>query len=211
MKYTENIPGTKLTLGLSALLLSLSLAFPNIVRAGACQTGAEALANVHVRYTPIFAYYFGTIEDYVQQNRSHFVAGGDAVVCAQRLAQVLGNSAVQTYNQEDRAARDRLNAELDAMGISPSQQSTSPSQQLYNMARQMDKLAYALPFAANGDFGPLWAPRDELEQMQIFSMQMFNILMQDPTLHALLDSMKPTIVELADIEYRMILNISSGL
>jgi len=208
MRQKECLVWQKLTLGLSVLLLSLSLVFPNIARSEGCQTGAEAIANAYVRYNPINAYFFGSIEDYVKQNRSHFVAGGDAVVCAQRLSQALAQSAFQLYDPGDQRRRDEVNARLGGMGISPGQQYASPAQQNYAMARQMDKLANALPYAANGNYGPLWTPRDQLEQMQLFAMQLFPTLLQDPIVRSAFIQMQPMIEELVNIEYRMILSMA---
>jgi len=77
------------------------------------------------------------------------------------------------------------------------------------MDRQMNKLADALPYAANGNYEPLWTPRDQMEQMQIFAMQMFRSLMQDPGVRSGLSFAEPQIRELANIEYQMILGIAS--
>lgn len=211
MKQIENLIGERTAIGLSALLLCLFLVFANIARAEGCRTGAVAIANAYVRMSPIIAYYFGSIEDYVRQNRSHFVTGGDAVVCAARMAQALAQGAIQSYDPQFQQRRDELNAELGAMGISPGQQYASPSQQIYAMARQLDKLAYALPYAADGNYGPLWTPRDQLEEMQIFAMQMFRTLLQDPEIRSALAYAEPRIRELSNIEYQIILDIASRL
>ena len=211
MKPNENLVRHKLRVGLGVLFFSLSMVFPNIAQAQGCQTGAEVLANAHLRYNPIFAYYFGSFEQYVEQNRAHFVAGGDAVICAQRLSQALVQGAIQNYDPGDQQRRDQLNADLGAMGISPGQQYATRSQQMLAVAQQMDKFAYALPYAAEGNFGPLWTPRNETEQLQIFAMQMLRNMLQDPGTRSIFEQIRPQAIELGNIEYRMILALATGL
>ena len=200
--------GLKLAILAVALLISL----PGIVRAQGCKTGAEALANVYVRLNPINAFFFGSVEDYVAQNRAHFVAGGDAVACARVMTQALAQGAFQAFDPSYQRRRDELNARLGTIGISPGPAEASPAAQLYSMAQKMDKLAYALPPAANGNYQPLWTPRNELEQMELFAMQMLGaMLQQDAGMRSVLMQMRPQIEELANVEYRMLLNMAQGL
>jgi hypothetical protein len=197
--------------GLIAIVLNLSLIFPMIAYATGCQTGADALSNAYVRMNPLIALFFGSVEDYVSQNPAHFQAGGDSTACAQHLSQKLYQGAISSFDPADQIRRDELNAELGGMGITPGNQPTSPSQQLYAMAQMMDRLAYALPFAAIGDFGPLRTPLNEIEQMQEIATQMFALLMQDPEMRSTLAMIEPQIRELTNIEYRMILSLAQGL
>ena len=190
---------------------ALGLGYSYTAKADGCHTGAEALANVYVRMSPVNAYYFGSVEDYIQQNRAHFVAGGDAVVCAQSLSAALVQGAYQNYDPNYWRDREELNARLGAMGISPGPQQASPAAQMFAMGRQMGKLADTLPYAAQGNFAPLWQPRDELERMQLFAMQMFGYLMEDPTMRSVMNQMQPQIKQLANMEYQMILGMASQL
>lgn len=190
---------------------SFGVGYGQIAVAEGCQTGAEALANVYVRMSPVNAYYFGSVEDYIAANRSHFVSGGDAVACAQRMARALIQGAFQNYDPNYWNQQAQLNAQLGAMGISPGQQQASPSAQLYTMGRQMGKLADTLPYAAQGNYAPMWEPRDQIEQMQIFAMQMFGYLMQDPSMRSVMEQMRPQIVQLANMEYSMIMGMAGQL
>ena len=193
------------------LPLVLSLLFPGSAYAAGCQTGADALANAYVRFNPIFAYYFGSVESYVSQNRAHFLAGGDSVVCAERLSQRWAQGAFQGFDPQDRHRRDRISAELGTMGISPGQSYSSPAADMYAASQLMGKFAYALPYAANGNYAPLYQPRNEIEQMQLFAMQMFQAMMRDPSLVSILEQIRPQAIELGNIEYRMIIHSAQGL
>lgn len=196
---------------LIVLPLLAFLSFPNPGFAAGCQTGAEALANVYLRFNPIFAHYFGDLESYVNQNRTHFVSGGDSVVCAKRAARAWAQGAFRNFDPQDKVRRDRLNAELGAMGISPGKSYSSPAADMYFAAQQMDKLAHALPYAANGDFGPMYQPRNEIEQMQIFAMQLFGELIRNPSVAHTFEIVRPQIIELGNIEYRMVVASMRGL
>ena len=196
---------------LAAMPLIFTLLNPSTGFAAGCQTGAEALANAYLRFNPIFAHYFGDLESYVSQNRSHFVSDGDAVVCASRAAQAWAQGAFNNFDPGDRARRDRINAELGTMGISPGESYSSPAADLYFAARQMDKMAYALPYAANGNYQPMYQPRNEIEQMQILAMQLFAQLIRDPSIAYTFEQLRPLMVELGNIEYRMVLGSISSL
>jgi hypothetical protein len=211
MKHKKNCSGASMTNRLCVFLLCLLLILPAVGHAEGCRTGAEAIANAYVRMNPIVSLYFGGIENYVEQNRSHFVSGGDAVVCAAQMANALFRGAIQSYDPDFHRQRDELNARIGAMGLSPAQPHASPSAQMYSMARRLKKLADTLPYAANGNYGPLWTPRDETEQMEIFAMQMLRSMLHDPEVRASLSYVEPQIKELANVEYRIILEMARGL
>ena len=170
----------------------------------ACRTGGDALANAFVRANPISAHYFGTLESYVSANPGHFQYGGDAIRCAMALSQAFLSSATQVYDPDDLRRRQELDAEMGAMGISPGQQQATPSQQLYGISMQLSRLARVLPPAAGGNYQPLYTPTNELEQMQIFAAQMFQLLMQDPTMASVMTQIEPLAVEAAQLEYQII-------
>lgn len=196
---------------LLVLQIVLSLFFPSQALAAGCQTGVEALANVYLRFNPIFAYYFGSMESYINQNRAHFATGGDSIVCARRLSQAWSQGAFKNYDPQDRVRRDRISTELGTLGISPGQSTSSPATNLYFASLQMAKFADTLPYAANGNYGPLYQPRNEVEQMQLFAMQMFPVLLQDPSMVAVLEQIRPQAIELGNIEYRLIVDSSRGM
>lgn len=192
-------------------LFILIMCHPGLANAEGCRTGADALANAYVRLSPINALYFGNIEDYVRQNRRQFVHGGDAIVCAQHLSRALTQGAFQNYDPNYYRDREELNARLGSMGISPGPAQASPAAQMMFMGQKMNKLARTLPYGAEGNFAPLWQPETELEQMQLFSIQMFGFLMQDPSIRSVMAQMEPQIKELANMEYRMIIGMANSL
>jgi hypothetical protein len=69
---------------------------------------------------------------------------------------------------------------------------------------QLSRLARVLPPAASGNYQPLYTPTNELEQMQIFAAQMFQPLMQDPTMASVMAQIEPLAVEAAQLEYQII-------
>jgi hypothetical protein len=91
------------------------------------------------------------------------------------LSQAFLSSATQVYDPDDLRRRQELDAEIGAMGINPGPQQATPSQQLYGISMQLSRLARVLPPAADGNYEPLYTPTNELEQMQIFAAQMFQL------------------------------------
>ena len=167
----------------------------------ACRTGATALADAYVLANPLYSYFFGNLEQYVANNVEHFRADGDAVRCAAALSQAFLRSAIQLHDPGEQGRRDQLNAQLGAWNISPGPQESSPSSQLYGVAMQLSRLARVLPAAASGDYGPLWTPTTELEQMQIVAGQMLRMLLQDPDMRDIMSQVEPLIRELARLEH----------
>jgi len=185
------------------LMIALAAPLPATADSG-CGTGGDALANAYARANPVSAYYFGNVESYVSTNRAHFQQGADAIRCATALSQAFLNGAVQVYDPNDLQRRADLNAQLGSMGISPGPQQPTLSQQLYGISMQLSRLARVLPAAAAGNYEPLYTPTNELEQMQLFAAQMFQIMMQDPTMAPVMEQIKPIAMEGAQMEYRII-------
>ena len=177
----------------------------------ACRTGGVALANAYVRVNPINAYYFGSLESYVSENRQHFQRGGDAIRCAMALARAFLDSAIQVHDPNDLRRQRELNAEMGAMGIDPGPPQATPSQQLYAISTQLSRLARVLPPAADGNYQPLYTPTNELEQMQLFAGQMFQMFMQDPSMAAIMAQIEPIAREGAQLEYRIISQAAAQL
>jgi hypothetical protein len=176
-----------------------------------CQTGASVLGNAYVRMNPMYAFHYGNLESYVTSNSSHFMAGADAIRCARALSQALMTSSFQAYDPADLQRQRQLNAQMGSMGISPGAQQSTASQQLYMMAQSLARLARTLPAAAVGDFGPYYTPTTEMEQLQIFAVQMFQSMMQDPSMMAVMRDKEPLIKEGAKLEYNILLGMAAEL
>lgn len=197
-----------------ASVFLLGVCFSGNVQAeagGGCQTGAEAIANAYVRSNPLFAYYFGSLESYVDENRRHFVDGADAIVCAKRLAQAFAKGSIPMYSRKDQIRREQLNSQIGQLGISPQQSKSSPAADMFLISQRLNKLAYALPHAARGNYDPLYLPRNEIEQAEVYSHQLLGMLLRDPSIASVLETVRPTMVELADIEFRMVINAAGKL
>lgn len=195
--------------------ISFSMAFfmltPPLLAEG-CRTGADALGNVYVRSNYLYALIYGSVESYVENNRSHFGTNGDAVQCARQLSGALIGGALGAYNPNDLRRRQELNARLGAMGISPGQTPVSPAQALFAMGRQIGWLSRVLPSAAAGDYRPLHTPETQEQQMQMFAGQFLtNMIHQDPMIRNSIMRVEPYIREAAEAEYRLLLNYASRL
>ena len=176
-----------------------------------CRTGADALANVYVRANPVYALFFGGVEPYVADNREHFVAGGDSILCAQALSQALISGAIQNYDPEALNRQRELNTRLGSMGISSGPVQATAGQQLLSMSLQFARLARVLPPAANGNYIPFNTPSTDLEQMQMYATQMLSVLLQDPTVSSVFRQMEPMIKEAANMEFQIVLNMAGNL
>lgn len=176
-----------------------------------CRAGGVAAANAYVLFNPIYSMYFGRFEDYVSQNGVHFRAGGDAVRCMAALSRAFLSAAIQLYDPADMQRKQQIDAQLGSMGISPGPQQPNAGNTLFGMSMQLSQLARGLPAAANGDYGPLNTPTNEIEQLQQVARQMFSVLMQDPTARQAFAAVEPLIREGAQLEFRMITHAAERL
>jgi hypothetical protein len=192
------------------VLLFLSASFPVIAEEG-CRTGASALGNAYVRLNPIYAYFYGNLESYVESNREHFVAGGDSIRCAQAMSQALITGAIQSYDPDELREKQELDARLGALGIAPGPYQATASQQLYAMGLQVARLARVLPSASNGNYQPLYTATNQLEEQQIFAAQMLVMLLQDPTMAEVFTQLEPLIREAANSEYQLLVGMALSL
>ena len=199
-------------IGILVVFILFFLTAPiEILAAGGCRTGASALGNAFVRVNPIYAYFYGSLESYVEENREHFVAGGDSILCARVLSQALMSGAIKSYDHDDFRRQRELDAKMSAMGLSPGPYQPTASQRLYTMALQLNRLIRVLPPAANGNYKPLYTPTTELEQMQIFGEQMMATLLQDPSVAETFQQLEPMIKESANLEYQILVNMANNL
>ena len=175
------------------------------------QAAIAALGNAFIRANPIYAFFYGSLEDYVAENPEFFVAEGEAIRCARDLSQALLRGAIQSYDPDALRRRDELNTQLRVLGIEPGSPQATPSEQLYATARQLDRLVYALPSAANGNFQLLHTPRNEIERMQIFAEQLLEELLKDPTVRGVFIQLEPMIRELAELEYKILVEMANNL
>jgi len=201
----------KLLFSLFTMIVLCFLVSSLVVAEECCRTGADALANAYVRANPIYAYFFGRLETYVSDNREHFVDGGDSIRCAKALSEALMKGSIQNYDPDALRRKQELDARLGAIGITPGPPQATAAQQLFAMALQLDRLVYALPPAANGNFQPLRTPRNQLEQQQMFAAQLFEMLLQDPTVAAVFRDLEPMIREAANLEYQILINMANNL
>lgn len=193
----------------TAAFAALTLPAAQPINSSGCETGAAAIGNAYIRANYLYAMFFGDLESYVAENRSHFAPDGDAIRCARVLSQGLMAGAVQSYDPSWQRTQDNLNARLGAMGLSPGPATASPSAQLYTAAQQLSRLARVLPAAAQGNFDPLHTPTTEMEQMQLFAAQMMQFLLQDPAMRDTLQQMEPLIREAAQAEYSMLMSVAA--
>jgi hypothetical protein len=174
-----------------------------------CRTGALALANAYVRANPLYAIYFGSIQDYVAAHSQHFVRGADAIRCAQAVSNQLLAGAIASFDPKDIDRKRALDARLGSMGISPGPAQPSVASQFYMMGQTIARLARVLPPAARGDWRPFFTPTTQLEQMQFFATQMLQMMMQDPSNRAVLASVEPVIKESANLEFKFVTNVAA--
>ena len=195
---------------LTALTLSFAV-FPVAYAEPVCRTGGQALADVFVRANPTYAWFIGSLESYVSNNRAHFRVGGDSVRCAAALSQAFLGQAMGMYDPNDLRRRSELGTRLGTMGISPGPQHPTASQQLYGLSMQLSRLARVLPPAAIGDYEPLHTPTNELEQMQMFAAQMLQMLMQDPSMVSTMAQIEPIAREGANLDHHIINQAAASL
>lgn len=176
-----------------------------------CRTGAPFLADVYVLANPMYALFFGSLESYVTTHKGHFSVDGDATRCAAALSKALMVGAIQAYDPQERIRRDELNARLGAMGVSPGPQESSASSQLFGMSMTFSRLARVLPPAAQGNFGPLNTPTNELEQQILVAGQMLQFLLQDPEMRAVLSTTEPLIREIAVMDHQFVVRAAASL
>lgn len=177
-----------------------------------CRTGASALGNAFIRANPVHAYYYGSLESYVANNREHFIADADSIRCAKTLSQALVAGAINSYDPNDLRRKQELDVQLQTLGIVPGPAQPTASQQLYVIALQLDRLARVLPAAAIGNYQPLRTPINEIEQMQMFAAQILVMLMQqDPMVNETFRQMEPIIREGAELEYNILVKMAESL
>ena len=176
-----------------------------------CRTGGVAAANAYVLFNPIYAMYFGDFESYISKNGEHFRANSDAVRCLAALSSAFLSASIQLYDPADMQRKQYIDAQLGSMGISPGPQQPNAATTLFGMGMQLSRLARGLPAAANGDYGPLNTPTNELEQMQQVAMVMLRQLMQDPTVRSTFAALEPLIREGAQLEHKMITQAAERL
>jgi hypothetical protein len=207
---------SRLSRAVGLLLVVLVVSWQLYAQTG-CQTGAPALADAYIRLNPMYAYFFGDLESYVEENAEHFGVNGDAVRCAKALSQALQNEALQSFNpNEVRETMDRkqaLDAQLGLMGINPDPSPAEPtlSSTLYDLSMRMSRLARILPLTADGDLDSLQNPANELERMQIVAEQILKNMFGDPTLQFVFNQMEPKIKQSAIAEWSMVKKLGYAL
>lgn len=194
----------------ASLLLNAFAAVTVTAQEPACRTGATPLADAFVLANPLYALVLGQeLEIYVPANREHFGANGDAVRCARALARAFLGSSIQLYDPTDVQRRQELNTQLESMGISPGQPEATPAGAMYGAAMQLSRLARVLPAAADGDFGPLQTPANDLEQSQLQLGSVLRLLFaQDPEM---LDVIRPLIQNAAALEHQALVRAAQQL
>jgi hypothetical protein len=123
---------------------------------------------------------------------------------AQTACQTGGDALANAFVRANPISAHYFGTLESYVSVNPGQQRTTPSQQIYGISMQLSRLARVLPPAASGNYQPLYTPTNELEQMQIFAAQMFQPLMQDPTMASVMAQIEPLAVEAAQLEYQII-------
>lgn len=173
-----------------------------------CDTGAVAIANAYILVNPMYELaHSESLENYVRNNAEHFVRNGDAIRCARAMAAALIHTAVENYDHEAIRRQQELNAKLGASGVTRSgSEVQSIAAQFYFMGQQIALLAEVLPEAAEG--GPL---RTYLNPEQQAATQFLSGFLQDPSYRDLFISMQPMLLEMAKIEFDILVSIANGL
>ena len=193
--------------GICAFAILCAALWATPALANGCREGASALGNAYVRTNPLYTYYYGTLERYVEQNRAKFTQDAPAIRCSRALARALMNGAITSYDPQALRRQQELNAKLGSMGISPGQQQMTASGQLMLMSQSFARLARVLPPAANGNFGPLRTPTTQFEQLQMFAAQMYAAMMT----RDVLEHVRPDVTQAAEAEYDFIVGLARSL
>jgi len=151
------------------------------------------MAEAYVRASPVYSVLFTDLRSFIAENREHFVAGGDAVRCADALAREF--LSVRT-------------ADYFAMRPTEGERWTT-SGQLYGLGLELTRLARVLPAAAQGDFDPLKTPANESEAMRLQAGAAFQAgWASDPQQRARLE---PSIKHAADVDRQVLRSAAAQL
>lgn len=182
-----------------------------------CRTGGTALADAYILMNPMYAYFYGDLESYLEANSEHFQVNGDAIRCATALSNAFANTAFAVFDpkeaQEQQAMRDHLNMELGKVGLSPDQGPVEPtlSTQYMNVSAKLARMARALPAAAEGDLEPLATPANDFDGMQIWAEGMLRNLLQNPDVAWAYRQQAGLIRQSAEMEHQIILQAARKL
>jgi hypothetical protein len=189
-----------------------------------CRTGGNALGNAWVRANSFYAYFYGDLKDYINDNSAHFREGADAIRCAATLSKAFLSASVQAYDprdaqrwQQDMQRLQQMDQENRALGIAPSHQQPTPtlSQRFFQASMQLSRLERGLPAAAEGDWEPYYTPTNDWEQMQIVAEQILREQLKDPGVASIwqqvLQQFEPALREEAQLEYKIITEAAASL
>ena len=204
--WANPFAGTRPGKAVQIITLVILLSIPGLASAQGCRTGADALANAFVRINGMYTLFFGKLVDYVAQNRSHFAANGDSIVCARRLSQALTAGAINSFDPASERATRNMYDRLNSSGVGGYQAPPpSRSMMLLQTGQAMAWLARVLPPAAQGNFAPLNSPQTQMEQLWVMGLQMSESLLQVPAVRQVYLSMEGIIKASANAEYRQIM------
>jgi len=201
---------------MKALVLTASLLGLGGIAAAqepACRTGAQAMADAYILANPVYMSFFSvTLEQYVADNRAHFVEGADAIRCAAAVARAVLVESFQLYDPTEQQRRDWVDAQMAEMGLPQSGQSHDPpsaSTQLYMLSEQLSRLTRTLPAAAVGDWGPFQTPQNDADVLYNIARQMLPaMLQQNPELR---DQLAPLIQQSVQLEQTALLRLAGRL
>ncbi|HVP50185.1 MAG TPA: hypothetical protein VMT56_03080 [Candidatus Bathyarchaeia archaeon] len=199
------------------LVATVSCTLAQVNTDNGCRTGGKVLAKAYVLMNPMYAYFYGDLESYIEENSEHFRPGGDSIRCAKALSKAFANTAFAVFDpnemKEQQAMRDQLNAQLGSVGLSPEYGNTSPtlSSQYYNVSLLLARMARTLPAASQGDYEPLNTPMDDTEAMQIWAANTLKALLQDPTVQWAFRQQEELVREVAKADYSTIVMAAKQL
>jgi hypothetical protein len=170
-----------------------------------CRTGGAALADAYVLANPVYSLFFGSLKSYLAaNNKEHFRQLGDSVRCATALSRAFLGSAVELYNPNELRRQQELKIRLREMGVLTGKDQPTEAGQLYAISVQLSRIVRVLPAATDGNYEPLRAQINELEQWQMFARQTLLLMIEDRSFWPVLAQAWPLIRDTADLEYQFI-------
>jgi hypothetical protein len=170
-----------------------------------CRTGGAALADAYVLANPVYSLFFGSLESYLAvNNKEHFRALGDSVRCATALSQAFLGSTIELYDPNKLRLQQELEMRLREMGVLLGKDQPTAAGQLYAISMQLSRIVRVLPAAADGNYEPLRAQTNELEQWQMFARQTLLSMIEDRSFWPVLAQAWPLIRDTADLEHQLI-------
>jgi hypothetical protein len=140
--------------------------------------GGMHAANAFVAANPLYSMYFDfDLRSYLAKNRGQFRQGGNAVRCMAALSKGFMSAAYHLYDPQDAQMKQQVDLQMGSIGFGPGAQQPTASSGMLGVSMQLGRLARVSPAAADGDYGPMNTPTNEIEQMQLVAESILRQLM----------------------------------